>query len=70
NDLCSGCHLKMKGLLRGHPVGGHPLKGVRDLRRPERELACSGCHNPHGSEFKYLLIGDNLGGHVCTKCHH
>jgi len=70
NDLCSGCHLKMKGMRRGHPVGGHPLKGVQDLRRPERELACSGCHNPHGSEFKYILIGDNLGGHVCTKCHH
>lgn len=70
NDLCSGCHMKMKGLKRGHPVGGHPLQGVRDLRRPDRELACSGCHNPHGSEYMYLLIGDNLGGHVCSKCHH
>jgi len=70
NELCGGCHVKMKGLKRGHPVGGHPLSGVKDLRRPDRELACSGCHNPHGSEFMYLLIGDNLGGHVCSKCHH
>ncbi|MHB8790717.1 MAG: cytochrome c3 family protein [Desulfobulbaceae bacterium] len=69
NDTCVSCHLGLKGVEQGHPVGKHPLAGVKDPRRKGRELACSGCHNPHGGEYKYLLIGNLLGGHVCSKCH-
>jgi len=70
NELCSSCHTRLLGVEKGHPVGNHPLKGKPDPRRKGRELSCSSCHNPHGSSFRYLLIGDMLGGHVCSKCHH
>lgn len=69
NDVCVSCHLGLKGVTSGHPVGKHPLSGKPDPRRTERELSCSSCHNPHGGEYKILLIGNLLGGHVCTKCH-
>lgn len=69
NELCVGCHTGIKKNGRGHPVKGHPVKGIKDPRRPDREFNCTSCHNPHGSDYKYLLIGDILGGHVCGKCH-
>lgn len=70
NDLCVSCHTFLQGVEKGHPVGNHPLKGKPDPLRKGRELACSSCHNPHGSNYRYILIGDVLGGHVCSKCHH
>jgi len=70
NDLCTGCHTTLKGVTRGHPVGGHPVSGAKDPRRPERSFTCTSCHNPHGSDFKFLLIGDILGGHICSQCHY
>ncbi len=70
NELCVSCHTGLQGIDRGHPVGNHPLKGVKDPLRKGRELACSSCHNPHGSKYRYILIGDPLGGRVCGKCHH
>ncbi len=70
NRLCVSCHVGLQGISKGHPVGNHPLQGVPDPRRKGREFACSSCHNPHGSRYRYLLIGDVLGGHVCSKCHH
>ncbi len=70
NDLCTGCHTSLKGVTRGHPVGGHPVSGTKDPRRPERTFTCTSCHNPHGSDFKFLLIGDILGGQICSQCHY
>ncbi|WP_456473381.1 cytochrome c3 family protein [Desulfolithobacter sp.] len=69
NDLCTSCHIELQGVEQGHPVGNHPLKGKPDPRRKGRDLSCSSCHNPHGSSYRYMLIGDLLGGHVCSKCH-
>ena len=70
NEVCVSCHISMKGIEVGHPVGNHPLSGGEDPRRKGREFSCSSCHNPHGERYKYLLIGSLLGGHVCSKCHH
>jgi predicted CXXCH cytochrome family protein len=69
NDLCVGCHTKLAGITRGHPVSGHPLSGPEERRRPGRRLTCVGCHNPHGSKYKHLLVGDERGAHVCIICH-
>ena len=69
NDVCVSCHIAMKGITEGHPVGNHPLSDVDDPRRKGRELSCTSCHNPHGANYQYLLIGSLLGGHVCSKCH-
>jgi len=70
NDLCVSCHTGLKGVTRGHPVGGHPVAGARDPRRPDRPFTCTSCHSAHDSNFKYLLIGDILGGHICSLCHY
>ena len=69
NEVCVSCHIRMRGVEEGHPVGNHPISDVDDPRRKGRELSCSSCHNPHGANYKYLLIGSLLGGHVCSKCH-
>jgi predicted CXXCH cytochrome family protein len=69
NELCTSCHTALQGLASGHPSSGHPLKGVADPLRPGTPFSCTSCHNPHGSDFGYLLIGDNRGGLVCAKCH-
>ncbi len=69
NELCISCHLNLADVEKGHPVGNHPLKGKDDPRRKGRALSCTSCHNPHGSNYRFLLIGDILGGHVCSMCH-
>lgn len=67
-DLCSGCHPAVTG-KGNHPITGHPVQGDRDPRRPGREFDCTSCHNPHGSEYRYMLIGNPLGNRVCRQCH-
>jgi len=69
NELCTSCHMELQGINEGHPVGNHPLKGRPDPLRKNRELSCTSCHKPHGSGYRFFLIGDLLGGHVCSKCH-
>ncbi len=69
NEVCASCHVSMKGISSGHPVGKHPLYLPVDPRRKDREFTCASCHNPHGAKYKNLLIGSVLGGHVCSKCH-
>ena len=69
NDLCVSCHTELKGLKKGHPSAGHPLVGVEDPRRLGTSMSCTSCHNPHGSDYSYLLIGENRGGLICAKCH-
>lgn len=61
------CHPLFKNITRGHPTTNHPLMGVRDPLRPEREFSCSSCHNPHASDFSFLLPG--VGYSICSKCH-
>ncbi len=69
NDLCTSCHTLMQGIKTGHPVQDHPTSGAEDPRRSGHPFTCTSCHNPHGSSFQHLLIGDLRGGHVCKKCH-
>ena len=57
--LCTGCHLQKKAqLLR---PGHMPLR--------EGKMACSTCHNMHGStNVKLLRKGDSIA-EMCTSCH-
>lgn len=69
NDICLSCHVTLAGVTQGHPVQNHPVSGKSDPRRAGNPFTCTSCHNPHGSQYKYLLIGDVRGGRVCVKCH-
>ncbi|WP_456399426.1 cytochrome c3 family protein [Persephonella sp.] len=73
-DLCTSCHSeKASGV---HVVAGfvygksHPTKGRPDPSRPGRELVCSSCHNPHGSNYKFFFNNDYTGDrYICLMCH-
>ncbi len=55
---------------RGHPVYGHPVRGVRDPLHPGLELTCVGCHNPHGAAARGLFrFGATNVSDLCIKCH-
>jgi predicted CXXCH cytochrome family protein len=69
NNLCIGCHQELAGVVRGHPVDMHPVKGSSDPRRPGREFSCTSCHYPHGSTTQYLLIETTMGARLCGVCH-
>lgn len=75
--LCTTCHdEKAKGkhvltsFVFGRNKGAHPTQGRPDPARPGRELVCSGCHNPHGSDGIYLLRTTGKKTYsVCKRCH-
>ena len=70
NELCNGCHQVLPpGSTKGHPVANHPVSAPAERRRPDRELTCAGCHDPHESVHKNLLIQTKLGGVLCRECH-
>lgn len=57
-ELCFGCHpeVKAEGMLFSH----HPVR--------EKKMACTDCHNPHGSTQGKLLRG-STPKETCTRCH-
>ena len=69
NELCVSCHHELEGIKRGHPVARHPVSAPSEKRRPDRKLTCVGCHNPHSSPNRNLLIETLLGGRLCRVCH-
>ena len=73
-DLCTTCHAE-KGTGR-HVVawgpGGqtHPTRHRADPVRPERELSCASCHNPHAAPgAKLWNFGVTRWGDLCVRCH-
>lgn len=60
-DLCEGCHtLKLNAVVHA----------------PVEDRNCTGCHDPHGSDFRMMLLGDpapkKLDGStkvLCFNCH-
>ena len=57
-ELCFTCHKEQRVQInrRSH----HPVK--------EGEMACSDCHNVHGSIFPKQLVRDNVND-TCYQCH-
>ncbi len=73
-DLCVTCHAdKIPGT--NHIVGvfgrqNHPTHGVADPSRPGKQLTCSSCHYPHGSDAGFLLRSKTGGVYgLCVRCH-
>ena len=54
---CSKCHKKIE----------HEIQTSRFIHGPVKDGECTSCHDPHGSDWKYLLKGpyDKL----CSLCH-
>ncbi len=78
-SVCLGCHNTDK-------LGNPPLRniakeveGKKTLHGPIKKNQCSGCHDPHGSDFPRLLTGSypttlyapyQEGSYdLCLKCH-
>jgi DmsE family decaheme c-type cytochrome len=58
SDVCFACHKDIRALIN------------RPSRHPIREglVACSDCHNPHGSVGPSMVIRDNIND-TCYMCH-
>ncbi len=76
-DLCTTCHSEkavgnhvVSSFVFSRNKGSHPTKGPKDPAREDRELVCSSCHNPHGSNGIHLLRmeGKKPFG-ICARCH-
>ena len=73
-DLCTTCHSEKR--VEKHPLSGfvfgsaHPISGKPDPARPGRELTCTGCHNPHASNYRFFFQNDYSGEAIlCLRCH-
>jgi predicted CXXCH cytochrome family protein len=67
NDICVSCHLDLAvgvHLLAGLE-GPHPMWKKPDPSRPNKEMSCASCHDPHSSDFPVLAPKKNL----CVICH-
>ncbi|MGE5174622.1 MAG: cytochrome c3 family protein [Betaproteobacteria bacterium] len=74
NKLCSTCHEKQSSgrhIMSGFGFGDdHPVKGKADPSKPNRELSCVSCHNPHASSGKKLFVNEMAGpANLCLLCH-
>jgi predicted CXXCH cytochrome family protein len=72
NDLCTSCHpAQNDGLHVTKMAGakGHVISGLLDPRRPDRQLSCASCHNPHGSDNPKLFYLGATPMEACDGCH-
>lgn len=57
-EVCYTCHKEQRAQSRR--PSRHPI--------PEGKVACSDCHNPHGSAGEKMLVRDNVND-TCYQCH-
>ena len=57
-DACFACHKTQRAEI--HRPSRHPIR--------EGLVACSDCHNPHGSVGRAMVIRDNVND-TCYSCH-
>lgn len=57
-EVCYTCHKEQRAQSR--KPSRHPI--------PEGKVACSDCHNPHGSAGEKMLVRDNVND-TCYQCH-
>jgi DmsE family decaheme c-type cytochrome len=58
SDVCFTCHKEQRSQI--HRPSRHPIL--------EGKVACSDCHNPHGSAGEKMLVRDNVND-TCYQCH-
>ena len=58
SEVCLSCHKEQRAQIQR--VSRHPI--------PEGKMACSDCHNPHGSAGEKSLVRDNIND-TCYQCH-
>lgn len=58
SEVCFTCHKEQRS--QTHRMSRHPI--------PEGKVACSDCHNPHGSAGEKMLVRDNVND-TCYQCH-
>ncbi len=70
NDLCKSCHEAFKDKNITHVVAKHPLSGKPDPSRPNKQLECTSCHNPHGEKSGYFFVQGKMSKmEICIICH-
>jgi DmsE family decaheme c-type cytochrome len=57
-DVCFGCHKTQRSQI--HQISTHPIEIGK--------VACSDCHNPHGSTAPKLMVKDTVN-ETCYTCH-
>jgi DmsE family decaheme c-type cytochrome len=57
-EVCFQCHKEQKAQV--HKISTHPIDAGK--------MACSDCHNPHGSAGPKLLTGNTVN-ETCYSCH-
>jgi predicted CXXCH cytochrome family protein len=60
-SLCLRCH-EDATKTHFHPMGGTKKDPNGNV------IVCTGCHSPHNSKYKALLLGDP-GRELCVRCH-
>lgn len=58
SEVCFTCHKDQRAQI--NRPSRHPIR--------EGKVACSDCHNPHGSAGEKLLVRDNVND-TCYQCH-
>jgi DmsE family decaheme c-type cytochrome len=58
SEVCFTCHKEQRAQI--NRPSRHPIR--------EGKVACSDCHNPHGSAGEKLLVRDNVND-TCYTCH-
>jgi DmsE family decaheme c-type cytochrome len=57
-DVCLACHKEQRAQI--NRPSRHPI--------PEGKVACSDCHNPHGSAGPHMMVRDSVND-TCYTCH-
>lgn len=70
NSLCADCHVADDQGFSYHSqsyIKFHPVEKVF-VKKLDKELECSDCHNPHYSGSPMMLVTKDEGS-LCIKCH-
>jgi len=73
SELCGSCHQEQTSDAKVIPSVGQlrPKTQVgkgKYVHKPLEEGKCLDCHNPHGSDYKFLLSAAKVAD-LCPKCH-